>query len=282
MDFVRDFVSGFSGGCLSTALLHPFDLVRNRQAVADGDVKRPSYKNQRSIIRSVVQNDGIRALWRGVTPSIIGAGLSWGLYFPIYNLITSNLKRAQNNKMPQYQFFFSGCLAGALVLTITNPIWVAKTQQCLQYEVGGLVRQRENLRQTLSRLYTTEGMYGLYRGYYAGLVGTVHGGVQFYFLEKFKIFFDVDPMDQTQFQMIAIPAMSKIIAATICYPQVLIRARMQDQHRKYNKMLDCIKFTYLNEGIPGFYKGLTTSLYRTVPASIITFYTYELLRKYQR
>ena len=36
MDVVKDFLGGFSGGALSTLLLHPFDLVRNRQAVADG------------------------------------------------------------------------------------------------------------------------------------------------------------------------------------------------------------------------------------------------------
>jgi len=35
MDVVKDFLGGFSGGALSTLLLHPFDLVRNRQAVAD-------------------------------------------------------------------------------------------------------------------------------------------------------------------------------------------------------------------------------------------------------
>lgn len=282
MDYVRDFVSGFSGGCLSTAVCHPFDLVRNRQAVQDGNKNRPAYNNQISIVKSVIRNDGIKALWRGVTPSIIGAGLSWGLYFPIYNLITDQLRKRQNNHVPSYQFFFSGCLAGAAVLTFTNPIWVAKTQQCLQYEEGALARKPETLRQTLYRLCGQEGLSGLYRGYYAGLVGTVHGGVQFYVLELLKNYFNVDPKNQTDFQMLVFPACSKMIAATVCYPQLLIRSRMQDQHRKYDKMRDCIRFTYRYEGFKGFYKGLTTNLCRTVPASVITFYTYEWLKKYQR
>ena len=102
-------------------------------------------------------------------------------------------------------------MAGAAVLTATNPIWVAKTQQCLQYEEGALARQRETLRQTFRRLYGQEGLTGLYRGYYAGLIGTVHGGVQFYFLELFKRWFNVDPLNQTQFQMIVFPAASKML-----------------------------------------------------------------------
>ena len=68
------------------------------------------------------------------------------------------------------------------------------------------------------------------------------------------------------------------LAGTICYPQLLVRSRMQDQHRKYNSLRDCLVLTLRNEGILGFYKGLTPNLLRTIPASVITFYTYELIR----
>lgn len=103
MNIVRDFVSGFSGGFLSTLTLHPFDLVRNRQAVNDGDPRRPKYGNQMSIIRSVIKNEGVKSLWRGVSPSLIGAGLSWGLYFPIYEHFKRQLQAHYGNAVPQYQ-----------------------------------------------------------------------------------------------------------------------------------------------------------------------------------
>jgi len=279
MNTVRDFVSGFSGGFLSTLILHPFDLVRNRQAVNDGDPKRPKYGNQMSIVRSVIKNEGARSLWRGVSPSIVGAGLSWGLYFPIYEHFKRQLQAHYGDSVPQYQYFFTGCITGALVLTLTNPIWVCKTQQCLQYEEGALKRTRETFAQTLHRLYKMEGLKGLYRGYYAGLFGTIHGGVQFFFLELFKTRLGVTKQNQTNFQMLALPAASKLIAGTLCYPQLLIRSRMQDQHRMYDSMRDCIRHTFRHEGFKGFYKGLSTNLCRTIPSSVITFYTYEYLSK---
>lgn len=279
MNTIRDFVSGFSGGFLSTLILHPFDLVRNRQAVSDGDPKRPQYKNQFSIVRSVMRNEGAPALWRGVTPSVIGASLSWGLYFPIYDQFKQSLISHYDGNVPQYQYFFTGCLTGAVVLSLTNPIWVCKTQQCLQYEEGALKRSRETLVQTFRRLYSTEGFKGLYRGYYAGLFGTIHGGVQFYFLELFKNYLRITKQNQTNLQMILLPAVSKVIAGTLCYPQLLIRSRMQDQHRKYELMRDCIRYTGEKEGFRGFYKGLSTNLCRTIPSSVITFYTYEYLSK---
>ena len=144
-----------------------------------------------------------------------------------------------------------------------------------------------------------EGLQGLYRGYYAGLFGTIHGGVQFFFLELFKTRLGVTKQNQSNFQMLALPAASKLIgtffvefytlrrdcnlpvpiAGTLCYPQLLIRSRMQDQHRMYDSMRDCIRHTFRREGFAGFYKGLSTNLCRTIPSSVITFYTYEYLSK---
>jgi len=278
LNYVRDAVSGMSGGFLSNLILHPFDLVRNRLAVADGKTERPVYRGSFSIIRSIVRNDGWKGLYRGVSPSLIGASLSWGLYFPIYNKVTDSLKKYHGGVIPGYQYFFCGCISGAAVLTLTNPIWVTKTQQCLQYEEGKLRKKPENMFQVLRRLYNMEGLTGLYRGYSAGLLGTIHGGVQFYILEWLKRLYVLEGQKQTHFQMLFFPALSKVIAGTICYPQLLIRSRMQDQHRKYNSLRDCLVLTFRNEGIFGFYKGLTPNLLRTIPASVITFYTYELIR----
>ena len=61
----------------------------------------------------------------------------------------------------------------------------------------------------LRRLVQHEGMKGLYRGYTAGLLGTIHGGVQFYVLEALKRRYVIDK--QSHFQMIAFPALSKCI-----------------------------------------------------------------------
>jgi solute carrier family 25 folate transporter 32 len=38
-----------------------------------------------------------------------------------------------------------------------------------------------------------------------------------------------------------------------------------------------VRRIYSEEGVMGFYKGMTTTLLRTVPASAVTILTYELL-----
>ena len=65
--------------------------------------------------------------------------------------------------------------------------------------------------QVLRRLYKTEALFGLYRGYSAGLLGNIYGGVQFYFLELLKRHYVLEGQKQTHFQMIFFPALSKAI-----------------------------------------------------------------------
>lgn len=65
--------------------------------------------------------------------------------------------------------------------------------------------------QVLRRLYNMEGLTGLYRGYSAGLLGTIHGGVQFYILEWLKRLYVLEGQKQTHFQMLFFPALSKVI-----------------------------------------------------------------------
>ncbi|CAF4570199.1 unnamed protein product, partial [Rotaria sp. Silwood2] len=53
--------------------------------------------------------------------------------------------------------------------------------------------------------------------------------------------------------------------------------RLQDQHQNYNGVIDVIKKTYEREGISGFFKGVVPALYRVIPASCITFISYEFI-----
>ncbi len=76
-------VAGVSGGVVSTLVLHPLDLLKIRFAVDDGkeDPSRPRYTGLRNAFGSVVRDEGFRGLYKGVTPNVAGAGMSWGLYF---------------------------------------------------------------------------------------------------------------------------------------------------------------------------------------------------------
>lgn len=50
--------------------------------VNDGQTSTtPRYNGLRNAITQIVRTEGVRGLYRGVTPNVLGSGSSWGFYF---------------------------------------------------------------------------------------------------------------------------------------------------------------------------------------------------------
>lgn len=277
---IENLVAGLSGGVVSTLVLHPLDLVKIRFAVSDGLELRPRYSSILHCMKSVWQQEGIRGLYQGVTPNVWGAGASWGLYFFFYNAIKGYTKEGRQSELSATEHLVSAAEAGILTLTLTNPIWVTKTRLVLQYDADKSSKQYKGMVDALVKIYRTEGVRGLYKGYVPGLFGTSHGALQFMAYEELKRDYNkyrnvASDAKLNALEYITMAALSKLFAVSTTYPYQVVRARLQDQHNKYNGVMDVVKRTWRNEGAPGFYKGIIPNLIRVTPACCITFVVYE-------
>ncbi|XP_035765448.1 mitochondrial folate transporter/carrier-like isoform X2 [Neolamprologus brichardi] len=239
---VENLIAGLSGGVVSTLVLHPLDLVKIRFAVSDGLELRPKYSGMVHCMKSVWQQEGLRGLYQGVTPNVWGAGASWGLYFFFYNAIKGYTKEGRQAELSATEHLVSAAEAGILTLTLTNPIWVTKTRLVLQYSADRNGKQYKGMFDALVKIYRHEGVSGLYK----------------------------NPLEY-----ITMAALSKIFAVATTYPYQVVRARLQDQHNRYNGVIDVVRRTWRNEGALGFYKGIIPNLIRVTPACCITFVVYE-------
>ena len=77
-------------------------------------------------------------------------------------------------------------------------------------------------------------------------------------------------------------AVSKVVASTATYPMQVLKTRIQqrakhgqDAERLYVRVIESTRITLEREGVRGLFRGLAANLYRTVPASAITFVGYE-------
>ncbi|XP_047482016.1 mitochondrial folate transporter/carrier-like [Penaeus chinensis] len=281
-------VAGVSGGVASTLILHPLDLLKIRFAVSDtsATAAKPHYTGLTQALGQILRHEGIKGLYRGVTPNVWGAGSAWGLYFLFYNMIKSWFQSG-NSKVhigPSLHMV-AAAEAGILTLVMTNPIWVVKTRLCLQYTDGtGKVlaesHRYNGMVDAFVKTYKYEGVRGLYKGFVPGVFGVSHGALQFMAYEEMKAKYNRYrnlPIDAklTTLEYLGFASLSKLFAAVTTYPYQVLRARMQDQHAHYDNLRHCIKETWRQNGVRGYYKGLLPNILRVVPATALTFVVYE-------
>lgn len=277
-------VAGLSGGVTSTLILHPLDLIKIRFAANDGRSSAPQYRGLVSAFTTILRQEGFRGLYKGVTPNIWGSGTSWGFYFLFYNTIKGWSQSGNSTQaLGPVMHMLAASEAGLLTLFMTNPIWVAKTRLCLQYD--NIIDPKSDKRyrgmtDCLVKIYRTEGLRGLYSGFVPGMLGVSHGALQFMTYEEMKNAYNqyrntaIDSKLTTG-EYLTFAAVSKLIAAAATYPYQVIRTRLQNQSHSYEGAWDCTKQTWRYEGWRGFYKGLKPNLTRVIPACCITFVVYE-------
>ncbi|XP_020353435.1 mitochondrial folate transporter/carrier isoform X2 [Oncorhynchus kisutch] len=202
-----------------------------------------------------------------------------------YNAIKAYTKEGRQSELSATEHLLSAAQAGVLTLTLTNPIWVTKTRLVLQYNADPTRKQYKGMMDALVKIYRHEGIPGLYRGYVPGLFGTSHGALQFMAYEELKRDYNKYKKMPSEAKLnpleyITMAALSKIFAVATTYPYQVVRARLQDQHNKYNGVLDVVRRTWRNEGAVGFYKGMVPNLIRVTPACCITFVVYENVSRF--
>ena len=213
-------IAGFSGGVVSTTLLLPLDIVKLRLQVTESSKPWRRFRSFR-ILAGIVKYEGLRGLYQGWTPAVLGSAISWGGYFYFYEgfkrrLVEYKLSKKRSSKQPTADFtepttqphknieaskvlnsldnFVLACLAGAVMVALTNPVWLVKTRMQLQMRKASerhQIRPYNNMLDAFATIVREEGVLALYKGSGPALLLTSHGGVQFvvyeYLRKNFKV-----------------------------------------------------------------------------------------------
>jgi hypothetical protein len=104
----------------------------------------PKYRSTFHAIVQIVRTEGIRTLYAGLAPNLLGSTVSWGSYFYCYNMLRGIARREQRfldsagQLGPAVNLGCATC-SGFLTCLATNPIWLIKTR--LQLQQGQLSSQ---------------------------------------------------------------------------------------------------------------------------------------------
>jgi solute carrier family 25 folate transporter 32 len=275
----ENLIAGFCGGFASTIVCHPLDLLRIRYSVNDNNAAlRPHYRSYLHAATSIIKAEGIRGLYQGLTPNIIASPLAWGLYFQFYHQMHPHFNQLSNISQ-SFQNLIVGCIAGASVMAATNPLWVAKTRLCLQYE-NEATKTYRGMIHCLRKILQDEGIKGWYRGFVPALFGTLNGAIQFAIYNYLKdwryrsngLSHDT-PLGTLDYLVFS--SASKMLSTASTYPYQVIRARLQDHHTHYKSSREVMYRILSKEGFTGFYKGMAMTTLKQLPTGVVTYLVYE-------
>ncbi|XP_008366787.2 folate transporter 1, chloroplastic isoform X2 [Malus domestica] len=289
--------AGAVAGFATVAAMHPLDVVRTRFQVNDGRVLNlPTYKNTAHAIFTIARLEGLRGLYAGFSPAVLGSTVSWGLYFFFYGRAKERYSKDREKQLSAGLHLASAAEAGALVSLCTNPIWLVKTRLQLQTPLHQ-TRPYSGFYDALRTIIREEGWAALYKGLLPSLFLVSHGAIQFTAYEELrKIVVDFKSKRRrthsgsadtvlNSVDYAALGGSSKVAAILLSYPFQVIRSRLQQRPSsegipRYMDSWHVVRETARFEGIRGFYKGITPNLLKNVPASSITFIVYENVLKF--
>ncbi|KAF5005187.1 hypothetical protein FDECE_8360 [Fusarium decemcellulare] len=262
--------AGAVGGFTSGVVTCPLDVIKTKLQAQGGyaalnqgrHVGHPKlYNGLVGSARVIWREEGIRGLYRGLGPIVMGYLPTWAVWFTVYNESKVWLGEHYDNK--NLINLWSSLIAGASSTIVTNPIWVIKTRLMSQSHVqhhhahdhssfypkpGSTPTARPTLhdwhyRSTLDaarKMYTSEGIISFYSGLTPALLGLSHVAVQFPTYEFLKTKFTgqgmgegpIDGQDSAHvFGILSASILSKIMASSATYPHEVIRTRLQTQRR---------------------------------------------------
>jgi len=270
-------------------ILHPFDLLKIRYQSNDGGGKAqnlvPKYTSLINSLKTISRSEGPSAFFRGLSISIVGNNLSYGLFFGLFAWSKQKVGKFTENET--LVTILGSAFSGMISSFLFQPIWVLKTRRLLDLEKGHDFNRVPKLGK---EIYTQYGVKGFFRGYFLTLALASYGVFQLSFYDIIKRQTDrfysarTAGLETTPTHMIAtIGILSRLTAGCFLHPLTTVRTRIQQNQympesgeaQKYSNYREVLGKTWHQEGIRGFYKGIVPMTLRSAPAQGLFFVVYE-------
>ncbi|CAN6674647.1 succinate/fumarate mitochondrial transporter [Trichomonascus vanleenenianus] len=166
----RTFIAGVGAGITeAVVIVNPTDVIKIRlqsqsHSMTDA-IDAPRYRNTWHCLTSVIKEEGVSALYRGVVLTAARQATNQGVNFTAYSAFKKRLEDAQPElkNLPSWQTSIIGLISGAMGPLSNAPLDTVKTR--MQRERGlstesGLGR----FTRIFTQLVREEGVHALYRG----------------------------------------------------------------------------------------------------------------------
>ncbi|KKK19379.1 mitochondrial carrier protein [Aspergillus ochraceoroseus] len=242
---------GAAAGVASGIVTCPLDVIKTKLQAQGGFARRRAnmveaktlYRGMLGTGRTIWREDGIRGLYQGLGPMLLGYLPTWAVYLAVYDRTREYFYETTDSWWLSRGY--ASITAGACSTLVTNPIWVIKTRlmsQSMKSSSEGFRApwQYKSTWDAARKMYQHEGILSFYSGLTPALLGLTHVAIQFPLYEYLKMAFTGysigEHPDNGSSHWIGICCatfLSKICASTLTYPHEVLRTRLQTQQRTY-------------------------------------------------
>eukprot|EP01135_Chromosphaera_perkinsii_P002443 Nk52_evm49s223 gene=Nk52_evmTU49s223 len=165
----RPFVFGGLASMTAEVFTFPIDTSKTRLQIQGqgGNLAQLKYRGMFHAIYLIGKEEGARALFNGIAPSLMRQATYGTIKIGIYHSLkkkVNELRPAKGDGENLLNNVFCGGVAGVTSSSIANPTDVLKIRMQAQSSSGGGGNAREGMFAVLKRAYQSDGFFGLWRG----------------------------------------------------------------------------------------------------------------------
>ncbi|KAL1875272.1 hypothetical protein VTK73DRAFT_10228 [Phialemonium thermophilum] len=278
-----NFALGSLAGAFGAFMVYPIDLVKTRMQNQRGaSPGQRLYKNSVDCFRKVVRNEGVRGLYSGVLPQLVGVAPEKAIKLTVNDLVRGYFSDKQGNIWWGHEILAGG-MAGGCQVVFTNPLEIVKIRLQVQGEVAKTVEGAP--KRSAMWIVRNLGLVGLYKGASACLLRDVpFSAIYFptYNHLKRDVFGESSTKKLGILQLLTAGAIAGMPAAYLTTPCDVIKTRLQVEARKgdttYTGLRHAAKTIWKEEGFRAFFKGGPARILRSSPQFGFTLAAYEVLQ----
>jgi len=273
--FMKDFIAGGIAAAVSKTAVAPIERVKlllqvqhaSKQITVD-----KQYKGMVDCFVRIPKEQGVMAYWRGNLANVIRYFPTQALNFAFKDKFKQIFLSGVDKKTQFWRYFAgnlaSGGAAGATSLCFVYPLDFARTRLAADIGKAGAEREFSGLGNCLAKIYKSDGLLGLYRGFGVSVQGIIIYRACFFGIFDTAKGMLPDPKNTPLVISWMIAQSVTTVSGIISYPFDTVRRRMMMQSGRakqdllYKNTMHCWAKIYQTEGSKAFFKGAFSNVLR--------------------
>jgi len=289
--FLKDFAAGGISAAVSKTAVAPIERVKlllqvqhiSKQISAD-----QRYKGMVDCFVRIPKEQGFSAFWRGNLANVIRYFPTQALNFAFKDKYKQIFLGGVDKNTQFWRHFVgnlaSGGAAGATSLCFVYPLDFARTRLAADIGKSGAEREFSGLGNCLTKIFKSDGISGLYRGFGVSVQGIIiYRAAYFGFYDTARDMLP-NPKNTPLYISWAIAQCVTTVAGIVSYPFDTVRRRMMMQSGRkateivYKSTIHCWATIAKSEGTGAFFKGAFSNVLRGTGGAFVLV-LYDELKK---